>query len=297
MKFDLVLANPPFQDRTARGKTPHKLWIDFTRAAFSRFLKPGGLLLQISPASFQSPSSKVLEIMRTRSTLLINFDVAHHFPKVASSFAYYAIQNRQPKATRLTVITKDGNTFRTALTDQVLWLPADFCDHALEIHRKVMFSGNLRLKVKHDYVTCHNTTLGSTLSKTRTGPFIYPVFHTNPQTWYSSVRQEWANKTKVMWTRSGYTKPFLDLGIMGGTDMVYYVEVPNQQAGENLLHNLSLPLIRYILRTARWSGFGNEIVFERLPDLPVDRRLTHKDICDRFGLTKKERAHVIEIVG
>ena len=42
MQFDIVATNPPFQDTTKRGKTQHKLGIDFTLKTFSQWLKPGG---------------------------------------------------------------------------------------------------------------------------------------------------------------------------------------------------------------------------------------------------------------
>jgi hypothetical protein len=295
LKFDVVLTNPPFQDRLQRKKTPHKLWIEFTRTAFAQWLVPGGLLLQISPASFQSPSSKVLGLMTELSTKLINFNVADYFRGVGSSFAYYAIVNT-PHA-GLTVITKGAQTFKIDLSAEVGWLPTDLSTQALSIHRKVMWSGGPLLGVQHDYVTAHNTLLGSSLSKKKTSKYKYPVFHTNAQTWYSSVLQDWASKPKVMWSRSGYMKPRFDPGLLGGTDMVYYVEVKDARAGEALVANLELPLMGYIVSTAKWSGFGNEIVFHSLPELPTDRRLTQDELSNWFGLSSKEREYVERYLG
>ena len=295
VQFDVVLTNPPFQNRTARGRTPHKLWIEFTRAALEQFLKPGGLLLQISPASFQSPSSKVLRLMCRLDTELIDFDVAQYFPGVNSSFAYYAIRNRPRR--KDTMIAKDGRRFRTNLYESVAWLPTDLGEEALSIHRKVMWGPAEHLEVQHDYVTCHNIRLGETLSKSRTTEFCHPVFHTNTQTWYSSVQQDFARLPKIMWTRSGYTKPFFDSGILGATDMAYFVVVDTAEHGRNLAHNLNLPLFRYIFRTAKWSGFGNELVFEGLPALPLDRTLTHGELCELFGLTEGEVEYVEQSMG
>jgi len=297
VKFDVIATNPPFQDRTTRKRTPHKLWIEFTRAAFSRWLSADGLLLQISPASFQSPSSKVLKLMCEHDTQIINFDVSQHFPGVGSSFAYYAVYN-QPTAKDTTIIIQNGRRFETRIDEDLLWLPTDFCEAAVSIHRKVMWDKDVdRLRVEHDYVTCHNIRRGETLSREQTADHVFPVFHTNAQTWYSSVQQDWSLKPKVMWTRSGYTKPFVDAGTLGGTDMAYFVLTTTREAAQHLQHNLTLPLITYILRTARWSGFGNDIVFEHLPSLPTDQRLTHEEICALFGLTEQEREYVESRVG
>jgi hypothetical protein len=73
MKFDVILTNPPFQDSVNRKKTPHKLWIDFTLAVFDRLLKPGGSLVQVSPASFSSPSNVVLGLMEENQTRVLRF--------------------------------------------------------------------------------------------------------------------------------------------------------------------------------------------------------------------------------
>lgn len=216
--------------------------------------------------------------------------MSQYFPGVGSSFAYYAIRNRPRRGA--TTITIGGATFPIALDSDLRWLPSDLSALALSIHRKTMWSGYPLLPVEHDYVTHHNIRLGETLSKTKTAEFKYPVFHTNAQTWYSSIQQPMAGLPKVMWTRSGYTKPRFDSGTMGGSDMIYYVLVEDKVSGENLLHNLSLPLIRYILTTARWSGFGNELVFHSLPRLPADRRLSSIELFELFQLTPQEREYV-----
>lgn len=299
MKFDVILTNPPFQDTLRRGKTPHKLWIDFTLATFSRLLKEGGLLCQVSPSSFRSPSSRVLDLMKEHKTEWIRFDTRDHFPTVGSTFADYLIYKEPSDGTPTTIVV-NGTTSELVLDDEVLYLPTDLSDEGLAIHRKVMFHPDEKLAVEWDYVTCHNIRLkdpDSILSLEPTGRHVYKVFHTNRQTWWSSVRQDWASSLKVMWTRSGYTKPFYDPGTMGGTDAVYYVVVQDDAEGETLAHNLNLMLMRYIFATARWSGFGNERVFASLPDLPRNSCLSDDELFDRFGLSEREAAHVRERVG
>lgn len=290
MKFDVVLSNPPFQDRVRRKRTPHKLWIEFTELALARQLTPGGLLLQVSPASFSSPSNRVLALMRRHQTQIINFDVAHHFPKVGSSFAWYAIENRPSSSA--TKLVAGGVVSEVTLDEGVLWLPTDLTAEGWSIHRKVMFETDEKLDVRHDYVTGHNIRLGSTLSKERTDVHVYPMFHTNRQVWWSSVKQDWADQPKVMWTRSGYTRPFADHGTMGGTDMVYFVVCDSAEQADVLAHNLNLMLFRYIFSTAKWSGFGNELVFEALPQVPTSRKLSDRQLCDFFGLSSSEREHL-----
>lgn len=294
MKFDVVLTNPPFQDSVKRKKTPHKLWIDFTLTVFDRLLADGGSLIQVSPASFSSPSNVVLSLMEENQTQILRFGTEHHFPDIASTFSDYWITKESGEGASTKVVTK-RESFTIGLDENITYLPNDLGRLSMSIHAKVMFSSHPRLKVEWDYVTCHNIRRHDTqptLVREQTREHVHPVFHTNNIVWWSSIRQDWANLPKVMWTRSGYTKPFFDDGFYGGTDMVYYVKVADSSDGENLAANLNTELFQYIFRTAKWSGFGNERVFARLPCLPSDEALGDEGMFARFGLTDEEVDYV-----
>ncbi len=298
MKFDLILTNPPFQKRGTRGRTPHKLWIEFTEHSFDTLLADGGTLCQVSPSSFQSPSNRILDLMKRHDTPWLHIDTAQHFEGVGSSFADYAIRKVE-NPHRGTEVIGDHKTFRVSLDENVRYLPNDLSDVSMEIHRKVIFETVEKLGVERDYVTCHNIRLkrDDTLSKERSDRHVHPVLHTNRQIWWSTIRQHWADEPKVMWSRSGYTLPFFDAGEHGGTDMVYFVRVPDADAGEALASHLRSKLFRYIFSTARWSGFGNERVFDALPSLPLASKLDDVELFDLFDLTSEEVAYVESQVG
>jgi hypothetical protein len=137
--------------------------------------------------------------------------------------------------------------------------------------------------------------VNSHVQKIQTNECCHPLFHTNNQIWYSSVRQNFANSPKVMWSRSGYTKPFFDNGVLGGTDMCYYVLVNDEQEGINLKNNLNSKLFKYIFKTAKWSGFGNEIVFKSLPKLP-NIYMNDNEIFNYFNITENERNYINTIL-
>lgn len=299
MKFDLIIANPPFQDTGRRGKTPHKLWIDFTIKTFERWLKQDGYLAQVSPSSFRSPNSKILEIMRKLDTLTIHLDSGKFFPGVGSSFAHYIIRNRpKPKDFRTLIVDGDKSA-KIELSKKVIYLPILIDAESLAVHRKVMFADSPKLDVRWDYVTCHNILLrkSDTLSKSKTKRHRFPLLHTNAQIWWSSIQQAFALHKKVMWSRSGYTKPFYDNGKLGATDMAYYVLVENDSRGEHLTKVLNSKLFQYVFTTAKWSGFGNERVFRALPMIEKMDCESDNEIFNYFRLTRKERSHVVRSLG
>jgi len=294
MKFDLILTNPPFQDSINRKKTPHKLWIDFTLSVFSRLIKPGGSLVQVSPASFASPSNRVLNLMSRHQTRVIRFGSGHHFPEVGSTFSDYWIEKSLDNERPTKVMTQEAD-FEIDLDLDVFYLPNDISKNSLSIHSRVMYSDLPKLAVEWDYVACHNIRrygTNSSLVESQDEEHPYPVFHTNRSTWWSSIRQTWADDTKIMWTRSGYTLPFFDDGELGGTDMVYFVRVPDRQTGKALAANMNLKLMKYIYKTAKWSGFGNERVFTALPDLPRSKVLSDEQLYNYFELTDEEVDYV-----
>jgi len=137
MQFDVIATNPPFQDSTNKKKTQHKLWIDFTQKTFSEWLKPGGILLQVSPSSFLSPSSKILQLFKSKAVKFLNLDTKTYFPEVGSTFADYMVSNR-PGSEKTKVVTQDS-TFDCKIDDSVFYLPIDLSENALSIHNKVMF--------------------------------------------------------------------------------------------------------------------------------------------------------------
>lgn len=300
--FDTILTNPPFQDRAARGKTRHKLWLEFTRRCMEDLLVEGGHFCQVSPSSFRSPSAAVLKYFRSYRVHWIDLNVNSYFPEVNIDFATYLIEKTVDSKPQPTPIRTAGGEFETTLDSLLFYVPNRFNQEAASIHRKVIFDTRKKLPVERDYVTCHNVLLkrqgsDSTLSKIGTDRHIHPVLHTNRQTWWSSVRQEFADCPKVMWTRSGYTKPFFDNGNLGVTDMCYFVRVKDEQTGTNLAHNMNTSLLQYIYKTAKWSGFGHERVFDALPALPTERALTDEAMFEMFDLNEAERLEVESHVG
>lgn len=139
-------------------------------------------------------------------------------------------------------------------------------------------------------------TIDISVSEVKTAKHIYPVLHTNNKTWYSSKKQDFFDKKKVMWSRSGYTKPFYNHGGLGCTDMGYYILVDNDTQGENLERFMNSKIMKYIFKTAKWSGFGNELVFSSIPKIDLLANKTDADYFSAFGIVQSEIQYIESIL-
>tara|TARA_R110000851_G_C13079370_1_gene565642 strand:- start:1230 stop:2657 length:1428 start_codon:yes stop_codon:yes gene_type:complete len=333
MKFDVIFGNPPFQDNKNKKKTQHKLWIEFTTKSINEWLRIDGYLCWITPQSWGSPSNSILQIFKDNDLKDMHLDTKKHFPDIGSSFSHYLI--KKGKTGVATTFHKEGDEFDFQLDDNAFYVPNDFCEHSISIHKKVMFLSELKYNVKKDYVTCHNVIrrafinhdkkieaqrnklktliceskiekcqtylnklisgrkkIDITVSEVETKQHIYPVLHTNKSIWYSSIKQDFLDKKKVMWSRSGYTKPFYDDGDLGCTDMGYYILVNDDKEGERLVSFLNCKLMQYIFKTAKWSGFGNERVFSSIPKVDLPPAIDDGSVYDLFSISEAEREYI-----
>ena len=290
-KFDVVVGNPPFQNSVKRGKTQHKLWKPATFLAME-MLKENGYLTWISPTSWGSPSNKILNIIKSYNVLEIDFDIENYFDGVGSTFCYYTLIKQDPST--LTSILKNDKKFKALIDKDYAYVPNDFSALSSSIHQKVIFNTPNFYEIGYDYVTCHNNIIlqakrnkhHSTLSHTKNDKYIYPVFHTNNKIWYSELLQDFTYKPKVMWSRSGYVKPFYNDNL-GGTDMAYFILVDSEVEGGILVSNLKTKLFRYIFSTAKWSGFNDDKLFKMLPELPAIA-LSDTEMMAHFSLMDDE---------
>ena len=154
MKFDFIFGSPPFQDNKNRGKTQHKLWLEFTTKWFADGLDGSGEIVWITPSSWGSPSSKILQLFKDNQVKKIDLDINNYFPGIGSTFSYYHVKKGDDGAA--TLVRKSKKDFTLEINESVKYFPNDFCDESISIHKKVMFDPKDKISLQYDYVTCHN---------------------------------------------------------------------------------------------------------------------------------------------
>jgi Eco57I restriction-modification methylase len=283
MKFDVVVGNPPYQGNNDKGtKQPksHNLWSKFAEQGIS-LVKDDGYVAFVTPDSWMSPNSQVLKTFKDNSLTWVSTDVSKYFT-VGSSFTAWVLQKNQSTKT----VTIDGLTVNL---NTLNYLPRDF-SKTYPIHDKVVNSNNPKLEVLCD-TTCHSDHKHGKLSDTKDAVFKYKTWHTNAQTRFSKIKSKDFNNNKIVWTLSGYFKPFYDDGKIGTTEVCQYILVKDQAEAENVLSYLNSKLYNFLIITGKWSGFLNGKLICSLPKL-ANKKWTDKTIYKHFGLTQEEIDYV-----
>ena len=99
VKYDLIVANPPYAKLLENGKRAsknHNLIKDFIKMSL-HMLKPNGYLLFITPDNWMSFADRNILIGMITELQIIHLDIhsaKKYFKKIGSSFTWYIIQNR-----------------------------------------------------------------------------------------------------------------------------------------------------------------------------------------------------------
>jgi site-specific DNA-methyltransferase (adenine-specific) len=283
MKFDVVVGNPPYQGNNDKGtKQPksHNLWSKFAEQGIN-LVKENGYVAFVTPDSWMSPNSQVLKTFKENSLTWVSTNVSRYF-SVGSSFTAWILQkNQNTKTVSIDGLTVNLNTLN--------YLPRDF-SKTYPIHDKVINSNHTKLAALCD-TTCHSDHKHGKLSDTQDAVFKYKTWHTNAQTRFSKVKSKDFDKHKIIWTLSGYFKPFYDDGNFGTTEVCQYILVADQTEANQILSYLNSKLYNFLITTGKWSGFLNGKLLCSLPKLS-NKIWSDKQIYKHFGLTQEEIDYV-----
>lgn len=279
MKFDVIVGNPPYQSNNDKGTNQpksHNLWSKFVDKAFGLALNDGYISF-VTPDSWMSPNSKVLKEFKENSMIWVDTDVSKYFT-VGSSFTAWVVQkNKKTPWVNIDNLKVNLSTLN--------YLPRNF-SNTYPIHNKVINSSLPKIDVLCD-TTCHSDYKHGKLSKTQDKTFKYKTYHTNAQIRYSKIKSKDFDKQKIVWTLSGYFKPFYDDGTLGTTEVCQYILVSNQKEAENILSYLDSKLYKFIITTGKWSGFLNGKVLASVPKLQ-NKKWSDEELYQHFGLTQEE---------
>jgi len=164
----------------------------------------------VTPDSWMSANSQLLNKFKQHSLNWVDTNVGKYF-NVGSSFTAWSLQ----KNNNATVCHIDGIPVNI---NSLNYLPRDF-HNSYPIHDKVVNSAFPKIAVQGD-TTCHSDYKHKKLSDVCDSVYQYKTHHTNAQTKFSRLKSKDFDKKKIVWSLSGYFKPFYDPGTIGTTEVL-----------------------------------------------------------------------------
>ena len=292
MQFDVKLGNPPYQDINKNGgiqPKSHNLWGKFIIESLTSIkckLKNNGYLAFVTPSSWGSPSNDIFKLFKQNNLILVDTTISHHF-KENSTFSYWIVQKSSYKGTTLI----NGNEFNL---QNINYLQSDINKISIKIHKSFNESTHQKFIWKTDTTINHSSKKNDIWNIAPSDEHIYQVYHTNAQTYYSKIKSKSHEFKKIYLTLSGYYNPILDNGNISTSEVVPYIIVNSKEEGENLLSILNSKLYKYIVNSAKWSGFINKDILRILPNIGLDKKWNDIDVYNEFGITNKEEINYIE---
>jgi len=204
MKFDVVLGNPPYQEKVGPKKT-ESLWNKFFHISID-LLEEGGYLSLIHPSGWRNITGKFKNVQTTIKSKKVNFLSIHNEKDGMETFGaetrydYYVLQNSPCDGSESTVRFQDGEIKNLVLSNME-FIPNGGIDLLNRLIAKEDEETVELIYSRSDYGTDKNNT-----SKEQTDEFIYPVVYTvnylsQPTFYYSSTNQKGHyGKPKVIWS-------------------------------------------------------------------------------------------------
>ena len=276
MKFDVVIGNPPFHNKTEKKSLP--LWKRFTLLSLS-LIKKDGYLCLITPNAWLS-DKKVGPIIKEYDVIHINL-VRHFTTKIQSSFLYFILKNT-PYSEKTLIETKN-EVFTVNLKTEEYIPTKNISSLSLRI-----FKNFFEKECFEEFIPSNDTRI---FSKTQSDIFKYPAYHTKAQPLIYTRKEHAVNEKKVIFQVVSNFEPFYDNGTIGVGRGCKAILVKDEIEGKNLLSFMNSKLFTFIQKNSRKSGwYGMPFI----PKIDLSQSWNDKKVYKHFNITTKEEIEFIE---
>lgn len=285
-KFDVVLGNPPYQetdDTGARKDKAKNLWSQFIQRA-TELVSQDGYIAMVTPSGWMAPASHkntTFQLFQDRHLQWVNTDVRKHFSGVGSTFTAWVLRNNNQGGMSEFLPANVQIDVR-----KIPYIPSDIT--SFSIHAKTTLANNTKLDALPGLSGMSPEKNKGTSSTTKSSSTPYKVFHTYATSHYMPRMASHHTTKKVVWSISGYMKPFYDDGDLSVDSAGVFIEVSCSANGSNLVGVLNSKLYQYLTTTAKWSGFQSMKVLKSLPAVDLTRSWTDAELYAHFNLTQDE---------
>lgn len=293
-KFDLVLANPPYQD-SANTSSYTNLWSPIYAKAFD-LLKDHGYLAMVTPRTWATPknesrdsqTSHVQNIISNHAVYVNIDECKRHFNNIGSTFTYSVVSKKSTRGKPVTLKTNIDEFTVDDFPDIINSLPKNISKESISIFRKVL-SGPFFEKEKG------TTPKGNMIhDRDRTdinaNKFPYKVQYSAGTIKWSDTPSHLQYSKKIIWAnQTAKDYPIFDTGESAPANRgaVYLVE--SDDHGRNFIDYIRSNLMQFIVSEQRFHhGMLNTRVISSIPQIDLNRKWSNQELYDYFELSKDE---------
>jgi methylase of polypeptide subunit release factors len=292
LKFDLVVANPPYAKLLPNGKSlaskNHNLIGSFIKKSLE-VLNTGGFLLYITPDNWMSISDRntLISKLTKLQIIYINIHIAKkYFKKVGSSFVWYLIEKKPfYKDIEVEGIWKKKLYKDTVKSEERRFIPLFYNKIIQSILHKTVDNYTLpkfQVKTSSDL---HKYTKKKLISAEKDETHLYKLIHTPRQTVWSSRPHKFQDGYKVFISTTSYYGTFVDN--CGMTQSIAFIQCNDEAEANNISRVMNHPMYKFINDICRYGNFNNIRVLQRFPYCD-----DYDDIYTKFGITDEEKLFI-----
>jgi tRNA1(Val) A37 N6-methylase TrmN6 len=293
IKYDLIVANPPYAKLLENGKRAsknHNLIKDFIDKAL-KILKPNGYLLFITPDNWMSYADRNTLIETLTQLQIIHLDIhtaKKYFKKIGSSFTWYIIQNTPfYKNINISGVWKKKEYIDNVVSKKRKYIPLLYNRIINSILEKTIDNEQLEkfdIKTSSDL---HHYTKKKLISNTKSDIYKYKLIHTPTQTVYSLIPHKYQEGYKVFISTTNKYSVFIDK--CGMTQSIAFIMCSSKKEANEYKEMLEHPLYVFINNICRWGNFNNIRILQHFPKPKLN-----VDIYKYFNINEEEINYINE---
>lgn len=268
MRFDLIVANPPYAKLLPNGKRAsknHNMIGLFIQKSFE-ILNKNGFILFITPDNWMSYADRntLIKDLTSKQIHYINIHTAKkYFKKIGSSFVWYLIENVEYyKDITIEGIWKKETYSGSVKSEVRRFIPLFYNSIIQSILNKTVDKKNKKFEVETSS-DLHKYTKKQFISNVADDVFKYKLIHTPKQTVWASRKHKYQDGYKVFISTTSYYGTFVDN--CGMTQSIAFIRCDSEEQAKKISKVLNHPMYVFINNICRYGNFNNIRVLQNFP--------------------------------